>query len=65
MQRRRFALAALLVAGLAFSSPMVFADGGTDQPTPKPAGGSALYSEAVVAVRCLVHATSLLVDLMY
>jgi hypothetical protein len=44
---------------------MVFADGGTDQPTPKPVGGSALYSEAVVAVQCLVRATSLLVDLMY
>ena len=64
MQRRRIALAAVVVVGMALSSPVAFADGGTDQPTPKPSGASAL-SEAVVAVRYLVDATSLAVDLMY
>ena len=64
MQRRRFALAALVVVGMAFSSPVVFADGGTDQPTPKP-NGSASLSEVVSAVRFMFDATSLAVDLMY
>lgn len=64
MQRRQFALAALVVVGMALSSPVVFADGGTDQPTPKPAGSST-FSEVVSAVGFWVDATSLAVDLMY
>jgi len=64
MQRRRFALAALVAVTMAFSSPVAFADGNGDNPTPKP-NGSASFSEVVSAVRYLIDATSLAVDLMY
>lgn len=64
MQRRRFALAALVVVGMVLSSPGAFADGNGDNPTPKP-NGSAPLSEVVSAVRYLIDATSLAVDLMY
>jgi hypothetical protein len=63
--RGRFGVAALFVVALALSSPVAFADGNGDVPTPKPAGGSALYSEAYGAVVVVFKATSLLMDLVY
>ena len=64
-RRGRVSVAALMVAVVALSGASAFADGGGSDPLPKPAGGSAVYSEVYAAVGQVFHATSLLMELVY